>query len=225
MGIPMPKLTSIAGTLRLAALAACAATSLMLQSAVGSAATASELNPQAQAAVTEVANYLTQFRNLQGEFVQISSKGNVSKGVFYLSKPGKMRFEYAAPNPFVIVSDGTWVTIKNRKKEGADQYPLSQTPLRLVLNDDVDLLEEANVLDVENSGGLITLTIQDRKKTVPGHLILVYDENQKALQQWIVVDGKGRRTTVELQNLVAGVKADPKLFKIEVQRGLRLKKD
>jgi outer membrane lipoprotein-sorting protein len=136
-----------------------------------------------------------------------------------------MRFEYAAPNPFVIVSDGTWVTIKNRKKEGADQYPLSQTPLRLVLNDDIDLLEEARVLDVESSGGFITLTIQDRKKSVPGHLILVYDESQKVLQQWIVVDGKGRRTTVELQNLVAGVKADPKLFHIEVQRGMRLKKD
>jgi outer membrane lipoprotein-sorting protein len=216
----MPKTNSIAGSIRRAAFAACAA-AMMLQPASGFAAKMSELTPNDQAAVTEVANYLTQFRNLQGEFVQVSSKGNVSKGVFYLSKPGKMRFEYAAPNPFIIVSDGTWVTIKNRKKESADQYPLAQTPLRLVLDDDIDLLSEANVLSVDNSGGLITLTIQDRKKTVPGHLILVYDETQKALQQWIVVDGKGRRTTVELQNLVAGVKADPKLFTIEVKRGMQ----
>jgi outer membrane lipoprotein-sorting protein len=214
-------MTAVAGPFRLAALATCFAAGLALQSATGFAAKVGDLRPEDRAAVTEVANYLTQFRNLQGEFVQVSSKGNVSKGVFYLSKPGKMRFEYASPNPFIIVSDGTWVTIKNRKKESADQYPLSQTPLRLVLDDDIDLLAEANVLNVENAGGLITLTIQDRKKTVPGHLILVYDEQQKALQQWIVVDGKGRRTTVELQNLVAGVKADPKLFKIEVQRGLR----
>ncbi|MGE3830738.1 MAG: outer membrane lipoprotein carrier protein LolA [Parvibaculaceae bacterium] len=216
-------MTSIAGSIRLAALAACASAGLLILPAPGFAAKTASLDPQDQAAVTEVANYLTQFRNIQGEFVQVSSKGNVSKGVFYLSKPGKMRFEYASPNPFIIVSDGTWVTIKNRAKDTADQYPLSQTPLRLVLDDDIDLLDEANVLDVQKSDGLVTLTIQDRKKTVPGHLILVYDETQKALQQWIVVDGKGRRTTVELQNLVSGVKADPALFTIEVKRKARIK--
>ena len=60
--------------------------------------------------------------------------------------------------------------------------------------------------------------LEDRKKTVPGHLILVYDEDKKALQQWVVVDGQGRRTTVSLENIVAGGKPDPKLFKIEVRR-------
>lgn len=219
MGTLMPRKISFAGSIRLAALAA----GLLILPASGYAAKVSSLDKQDRAAVSEVADYLTKFRNLQGEFVQVSSKGNVSKGVFYLSKPGKMRFEYASPNPFIIVSDGTWVTIKNRAKETADQYPLSQTPLRLVLDDDIDILHEANVLDVQQDGGLVTLTIQDRKKTVPGHLILVYDAEQKALQQWIVVDGKGRRTTVELQNLVAGVKADPKLFTIDVKRKMRMK--
>ncbi len=148
----------------------------------------------------------------------MSSKGNVSKGVFIISKPGKMRFEYASPNPFIIVSDGTWVTIKNRAKDKAEEYPLSQTPLRLVLDDDIDLLKEANILDVDTKDGLTTITLQDRKKTVPGHLILVYDEARKALQQWVVVDGQGRRTTVSLENIVAGGKPDPDLFKIEVRR-------
>jgi outer membrane lipoprotein-sorting protein len=219
----MPRTISIAGAIRRAALAACASAALLILPGSAGATKVSSLEQQDQAAVTEVANYLTQFRNIQGEFVQVSSKGNVSKGVFYLSKPGKMRFEYASPNPFIIVSDGTWVTIKNRAKDTADQYPLSQTPLRLVLDDDIDLLDEANILDVQRSDGVVTLTIQDRKKTVPGHLILVYDETQKALQQWIVVDGKGRRTTVELQNLVSGVKADPALFTIEVKRKARMK--
>jgi outer membrane lipoprotein-sorting protein len=60
--------------------------------------------------------------------------------------------------------------------------------------------------------------LQDRKKTVPGHLILVYDDGRKELQQWVVVDGQGRRTTVSLEKIVAGGKPDPKLFKIEVKR-------
>jgi outer membrane lipoprotein-sorting protein len=176
------------------------------------------LTPDQTAAVNEIGKYINSFRTLQGEFTQVSPKGTVSKGVFYLSKPGKMRFEYSPPNPFIIVSDGTWVTIKNRAKDKADQYPLSQTPLRLVLDDDVDINKEADILDVQSDGGVVTVTLEDKKKMVPGHLILTYDEKQNALQQWIVVDGKGQRTTVSLENVVAGVVADPKLFIIKVTR-------
>ena len=182
------------------------------------AARSGDLTASQTAKVKEVADYIQDFRTLKGEFTQVSSKGNVSKGVFVLAKPGKMRFEYAAPNPFIIVSDGTWVTIKNREKEKFEEYPLSQTPLRLVLDDDINLLKEANILGVESKGGLTTITLQDRKKTVPGHLILVYDDGRKELQQWVVVDGQGRRTTVSLENIVAGGKADPKLFSIQVRR-------
>ena len=72
------------------------------------------------------------FKTLEGEFTQVSSKGNVSKGVFIISKPGKMRFEYASPNPFIIVSDGTWVTVKNRAKDkAANQAEWHQTDRRL----------------------------------------------------------------------------------------------
>jgi outer membrane lipoprotein-sorting protein len=177
-----------------------------------------QLTPEQSEAMKEIGGYINSFREMQGEFTQVSPKGTVSKGVFYLSKPGKMRFEYAPPNPFIIVSDGTWVTIKNRAKDSADQYPLSQTPLRLVLGDNVDIADEAEILGVESSGGIVTVTLEDKKKLVPGHLIISYDKDHKTLQQWIVVDGHGRRTTVSLDKVVAGVEADPKLFTIKVTR-------
>jgi len=182
-----------------------------------------ELTPEQTAGVEAIGNYINGFTSLQGDFTQVSPKGTVSKGVFYLKKPGKMRFEYSPPNPFIIVSDGTWVTIKNRAKDSADQYPLSQTPLRLVLDENVDIYKEADILDVQSADGIVTVTLEDKKKNVPGHLVLTYDENQKALQQWIIVDGQGRQTTVSLENVVAGVAADPKLFTIKITR--RGKKD
>ena len=176
------------------------------------------LTPQQTAAVGQISNFINGFKTLQGEFTQTGPKGTVSRGVFYLQKPGKMRFEYASPNPFVIVSDGNWVTIKNRSKDKADQYPLSQTPLRLVLSDRINILKEAKILGVEDTAESITVTLEDRKNIVPGQLILVYDKAKSALQQWVVVDGKGRRTTVALDNMVPGVEPDPELFKVAVTR-------
>ena len=178
-----------------------------------------KLSPEQQAAVAAISDYLNSFKTLQGEFTQISPKGNMSQGVFYIAKPGKMRFEYAPPNPFLIVSDGTWLTIKNVKKEKGDQFPLSQTPLRLVLGDKVDIGRDTNIIDFQDQDGMTTVTVEDKKNTLgSGQLTLVYDQARKALQQWIVTDGKGRKTTVSLENLQAGIEPDPKLFVVKIKR-------
>ena len=177
------------------------------------------LSPEQEAAVDAISDYLNSFKTLQGEFTQISPKGNMSQGIFYIAKPGKMRFEYAPPNPFLIVSDGTWLTIKNVKKEKGDQFPLSQTPLRLVLGDKVDIAKDTNIIDFQDQDGMTTVTVEDKKNTLgSGQLTLVYDQARKALQQWIVTDGKGRKTTVSLENLQAGIEPDPKLFVVKIKR-------
>lgn len=195
---------------------------MMLSIAVpASAAKSIELTPEQTASIQEIGSYINGFTTLQGDFTQISPKGKMSKGIFYISKPGKMRFEYAPPNPFLIVADGTWLTVKNRKKEKGDQYPLSQTPLRLVLNQDVDLIRDTNILAYEEIDGLATLTLEDRGDTLGGKLVLVFDRNRQALQQWIVIDSKGRQTTVSLENIVAGIDPDPQLFVVKIDRKQR----
>lgn len=189
--------------------------------AQASAAKSIELTAEQTASIQEIASYINGFTTLQGEFTQVSPKGKMSKGIFYISKPGKMRFEYAPPNPFLIVADGTWLTVKNRKKEKGDQYPLSETPLRLVLNQDVDLIQDTNILAYEEADGLATITVEDKDALMGGKLVLVFDRKRKALQQWIVVDGKGRQTTVSLENIVAGIDPDPQLFVVKIDRKQR----
>jgi outer membrane lipoprotein-sorting protein len=183
------------------------------------AATPMALTPEQKQAVDGISEYLNSFKTLQGEFTQVSPKGNMSRGVFYISKPGKMRFEYAPPNPFLIVADGKWLTVKNVKKEKGDQFPLSQTPLRLVLAEQVDIARDTHILDFQQQDGILSVTIEDKKNTLgSGQLTLVYDQTRNALQQWVVVDGKGRRTTVTLENVQAGIKTDPKLFVVKIDR-------
>ncbi|MGE0210856.1 MAG: outer membrane lipoprotein carrier protein LolA [Parvibaculaceae bacterium] len=183
---------------------------------VAEAAKAASLSDAQASAVQQISTYFNKMKTMQGEFTQVGPKGHVSAGVFYISKPGRLRFEYAPPNPFLVVADGSWVTIKNNAKNTADQYPLSATPLRLVLADRVDLLKEADVKSVEAADGLTRVTVEDKSKLVPGHLELVFDSQKDELQQWIIVDGQGRRTTISLMNIQADTKPDPKLFVVEL---------
>ncbi len=172
------------------------------------------MTQQSAKAVREISDFFNGFRTLSGEFTQISPRGRVSTGKFYISKPGRMRFEYSPPNPFVIVSDGSWVAVRNNARDTVDYYPLSKTPLRMVLAKKVDLARDAIIHKVERREGLIIVTLEDRDQMVPGQLVLVYDTGRKTLQQWIVVDGQGRRTTVSLNNLSAGGRLAAKLFHV-----------
>ena len=177
-----------------------------------------QLTPEQSAAVDEVETYFNAFQTLSGTFTQLGDSGNITSGNVIISKPGKMRFEYAEPNPYVVISDGTWVAIVNRKKQSADQYPLSTTPLRLLLSESMNLRKNAYILAADIQDGLVTLRLQDRDQFVAGELVLIYDTFNFALRQWIVVDGQGKRTTISLDNLKLNVPADQKLFYVNIKR-------
>jgi outer membrane lipoprotein-sorting protein len=176
------------------------------------------LTPKQVAEVQKINAYINSFQSLRGDFTQVSSRGQTSRGVMLISKPGKLRFEYAPPVPLLIVSDGKWLTIKNTKRERGDQFPLSATPLRFVVTPGVDLLREADVVGFEQNEGLTSVAFQDKKGKVSGYITLIFDDANNTLQQWIITDAKGRRTTVQLANLEMGVTVDPKLFVIKINR-------
>jgi outer membrane lipoprotein-sorting protein len=159
--------------------------------------------------------YLNEIVNMKGEFTQTSPRGQIASGVFYISKPGKMRFEYAPPSPLLVVSDGRWVTVKNTKRKRDDQYPLSATPLKLVLADEVNLFEQAVILKVESHENLVAITMQEKDQLVAGQLTMVFDREANDLVQWIILDGKGQRTSVQLSNVDKEAQPDPKLFVVK----------
>jgi outer membrane lipoprotein-sorting protein len=180
------------------------------------ASEAAKLTEDQVKAVQQLNDYINGIKYMRGDFSQISPSGKLARGVFFISKPGKMRFEYAPPVPLMIVSDGKWVMIKNKNKENGDAGPLSKTPLRIVLAANVDLLKDAKITKVENAEGLTSVTLEDQMDTSDGgQLILTFDRAHNALQQWVVIDGKGRRTSVTLENVVVGEPPDPKLFVVK----------
>lgn len=177
------------------------------------------LDADQKASIVKLNNYINSFQSLKCNFVQISPRGQTTQGVLLISKPGKLRFDYAAPNPLLIVSDGKWLTIKDRKRERGDQFPLSATPLRLVVSSKIDLLAETDVIGFEKKDGLTSISLADRKDKLGGFITLIFDETRNELQQWVIVDGKDRQTTVQLANIETGGTFDPKLFIGKINRG------
>jgi outer membrane lipoprotein-sorting protein len=176
-----------------------------------------DANQKAQAA--KVSAYLSSLQTLVGNFVQVAPDGRKSKGDFYIQKPGKVRFEYDEPSPIDIVADGSSVAVRDRKLATQDIYPLSQTPLRYLLSDRIDLLKDTNVVNVTADDVFISVTIEEKQALIgTSRLMLMVGAKDGQLKQWTVTDPQGYDTTVAVYNLDSNKKVDPGLFKIDFTR-------
>jgi len=173
-----------------------------------------DANQKAQA--TKVSNYLSSLQQLSGNFVQVGPDGSKTKGDFYIQKPGKVRFEYDPPTPIAIIADGSSLAVRDRKLATQDIYPLSQTPLRFLLSDRIDLLKDTNVVNVTADDVFISVTIEEKQALIgTSRLMLMVGAKDGQLKQWTVTDPQGYDTTVAVYNLDSNKKLDSGLFKID----------
>jgi outer membrane lipoprotein-sorting protein len=171
---------------------------------------------QGGADVQRISTYLNGITTLSGSFVQTNPDGSISEGRFFIRKPGLMRFEYEPPNPALVIADGVWVGVLDRRSNTAAQrYPLSDTPLDLLLRDRVDLSREGAVQTVEKGNGQLRVTALDPDAPGRGSLTLVFSDRPLELRQWIVLDDRGQVTTVLLSDMKRDIALERSLFSIE----------
>ena len=169
---------------------------------------------KAQAA--KVSNYLSSLQTVIGNFVQVGPDGTKTKGQFFIQKPGKLRFEYDPPSPIAIIADGSMLAVRDQRLATQDIYPLSQTPLRYLLSDRIDLLKDTNVVSVTSDDLFISITIEERQILLgTSRLLLMVGAKDGQLKQWTVTDPQGYDTTVAVFNLDKTKRPDPDLFKID----------
>jgi outer membrane lipoprotein-sorting protein len=167
------------------------------------------------AVVQKVNNYLTSLQTLSGDFVQIGPDGTRTVGKFYIQKPGRVRFEYEPPSPLEVVADGTSVVVRDRNLNTQDAYMLSQTPLRYLLADQIDLTRDTNLVGFSQDNSFVSLTIEERQLLVGTHrMVLMFNVKDLQLRQWTITDPQGYETTVAVYNLDTTHKPDPGMFAI-----------
>ena len=163
--------------------------------------------------------YLNSTNSFAADFVQTGADGRQSEGRLYVIRPGKMRFEYAQPATLEVIADGTSVAIRDRKLATQDMYFISQTPLKFLLKDRIDLRKDVKILDVVSDKKSAIVTVED-KATFGGtsRIKLIFDPKTFALKQWQVTDPQGYETLVSLFNVDLQQVPDPSLFRISSER-------
>ena len=150
---------------------------------------------------------------MTADFVQIGADGKRSEGKLHVQRAGRVRFEYAQPATMEVVADGVQVAVRDRKLGTQDLYFISQTPLKFLMKEKIDLDKDVTVEDVQTDDSGVTIFIED-KATFGGtsHLRLVFDPKNFKLKQWQVKDPQGYETLISLYNIDQTTTPDPTLF-------------
>jgi outer membrane lipoprotein-sorting protein len=186
---------------------------------LGKANGAGKLTPEQRAIVERVNNYLSGVQTLTGNFVQVGPDGGRTQGDFYIYKPGRVRFEYDDPSPIELIADGSSVVVRDRRLATQDVYPLSQTPLRFLLAERVDLTKDTNLVSVYADDVFVTVVLEEKNGVVgTSRLMIMFSSKDMQLKQWTVTDPQGYDTTVAVYNLDTSKRPDPALFKIDYTR-------
>jgi outer membrane lipoprotein-sorting protein len=179
------------------------------------------LSPEDETDLGRIEAYLDALRAFTGGFEQTAEDGSVSGGKFWLSRPGKMRFEYAPPSHLMIVSDGDYVAVQDTDLGDVQFYPVDSTPAWFLLREGVKLSGDVTVTRFERGRESLRVTLVETKDASTGSITLVFSDKPLMLRQWIELDAQGRSTSVALVNPESGGTMEPSLFYLPQQKPIQ----
>ncbi len=177
----------------------------------------------AELSLNQISGYLNGLRTAKAGFTQVNDDGTLSTGTLYIKRPGRMRFEYNPPEELLVMAGAGQIGIFDGKSNvaKAERYPLSQTPLNVILERNVDLARRDMVVGKTFDGTATTVIAQDPEHPEYGTIALKFTASPIELRQWIVTDGQGATTTVILGEMSKGDDLPSTLFNISFEEGQR----
>lgn len=154
-------------------------------------------------------------QRLQGRFIQQSPGGARASGMFYLQRPGRLRFEYDAPATMLIVADGSVVALRDTELRTTERTPIRSTPLNIILGQTINIERDARVLRVSRAGQWLMITARDRSGQTDGQITLQFFGPNAELRSWDVIDATGARTRITLSDITRPASFDRRLFRLE----------
>ena len=162
-----------------------------------------------------LSSYLNGLRNVEAKFTQINADGSLSTGALYIKRPGRIRFEYDPPNDaLVLASQGQLAIFDPNGNDVPESYPLSKTPLSLILADNINLSRESMVRGHQFDGTSTTLIVQDPEHPERGLLVLVFTGPSPQLRQWVIEGQNGEQTVIVLNDVAMNMFLNDNLFNV-----------
>lgn len=185
---------------------------LPLLLAASPAGLSAALTPADEADIARIEAYLNGIHTLKARFLQVAPDGRTSEGEAWLQRPGRMRFQYDPPSPYLLVAGHGLVVFHDAQLQQTSNIPLGSTPLGLLLRETVRLSGDTTVTDIRRGPGQIQVSLIRTAQPGDGSLTLVFATDPLTLRSWTLTDAQHQETRISLFKAELGGSFDQSLF-------------
>ena len=153
--------------------------------------------------VTRAETWFNKIRTISADFVQVASDGTSAEGRLAFRRPSRMKITYGKGDELQLITSSVWLHVDRPDERLLTSYPISETPLSLILADKVSLrLDGYDTRVLPSIAGIVQIQIGKDDGEGAGRLNLEFSEKPFQFRRWIVLDAAGIETSVTLQNIV-----------------------
>ena len=128
----------------------------------------------------KIQQYLNSLKHLAAKFIQVDSGNNTQRGKFFLSRPGKLRWEYQDPKRITIVFNGSKVFYHNKELGQRSEYKTQDSLIYFLISPNINFLNTSSDYYVQSFGKKnkrITLEIKKKHHSKDEVLVIRFNEN------------------------------------------------
>jgi outer membrane lipoprotein-sorting protein len=163
--------------------------------------------------LVKIENYLNSIKTAVAPFTQISDEDGKAEGTFYLSRPGKLRWEYNPPTPILIIAKGSLLSYYDSELNQVSHISLDENLSGFLTRENISFnSKDITILDFVKENGNIAITISQTDKQDEGKLTLKFSENNITLLGMSITDAIGKNTDIAFDTIIYDKPLDKKLF-------------
>lgn len=153
--------------------------------------------------LNEVENYLNNIKFLKANFLQDDIKNSqLSEGVFYLSRPGKLRVDYNNPFEASLYTNNRVTTYYDKELDEITNIRTSTTPLQFLLKKQIKFNDKSfSITSIKNNNDDIIISFVQKNKEDEGKLILKFTKNPITLSSIKLINGLDQEVEMTLFNI------------------------
>ena len=169
-----------------------------------------------RADIKRIERYLNSITTMTARFVQITDDGRYSEGKLFLSRPGRLRFEYEPPVPVLMVANRGTLIYYDAQLEQVSYVDIDSTPLWFITRPEVNFSDPGIIVsDFVREAGVVRVALVQADDPDAGQVILSFSEAPLELRKWTVIDGQGVSVNVALFNAETGMSLARSLFEFK----------
>ena len=162
--------------------------------------------------VDDAESWFNDISTMRAKFIQVASDGSSASGEIHLRRPYQMKIIYDLEEPLILQMTRIWLHVDRPKEQTLTSYPISETPLSLLLKKQVQLRSDDFSTRTRTANGVISIVLSKETGEAAGELTLEFTEQPFELRKWTIRDAADISTTVTLQNMRFGHSYENKFF-------------